>query len=167
MAAKKQATWSIHRPESFTKKKAKGKLMKRRSKSRRTSQRTGAAAVEFALVAPLFLVFLFGTIEMGRLALARNVLANASREAARFAIIEGADEQDVIDLAEHFATVGSVEGVTATVTYENSTASVRVSIPFNEISWLPGAWFLRDQTLAATTTMRIESIEVVSTGSGS
>lgn len=133
-------------------------------KSRRNHKRTGAAAVEFALVAPLFLIFLFGTIEMGRLALARNVLANASREAARFAIIEGADEGSVIELAKHYSSIGSVEGVTASVTYDNSTATVRVSIPFNEISWLPGAWFLRDQTLAATTTMRLESIEVTSGG---
>ncbi len=141
--------------------------MKNHVKFRRKSNRPGAAAVEFALVAPLFLVFLFGTIEMGRLALARNVLANASREAARFAIIEGATEGSVIELAEHYASIGTVEGVTATVTYSGSTASVRVSIPFNEISWLPGSWFLRDQTLAATTTMRMESIEVTSQGNGS
>jgi hypothetical protein len=38
--------------------------------------------------------------------------------------------------------------------------SVTVSIPFSDVRWLPGAWFLRDQTLSSTTTMRKETIEV-------
>ncbi len=129
-------------------------------KQRTKSGRRGAAAVEFALVAPVFLVFLFGTIELGRLALSRNVITNASREGARLAIIEGATDEDVKSTAEHFATVGSVDNVTVTVDRDDTTVSVTVSILFKDVSWLPNAWFLRDQTLASTTTMRQESITV-------
>ncbi len=140
--------------------------MNRRLTKTSIQRRSGAAAVEFALVAPLFLVFLFGTIELGRLALARNVIANSSREAARLAIIEGAQASDVIATAQYYASVGSVDNVTATMTESDSTVTVTVSIPFREVSWLPGPWFLKDQTLSATTTMRKETIEVTTTGNG-
>lgn len=124
--------------------------------------RRGAAAVEFALIAPVFLVFLFGTIELGRLALARNVIANASREGARLAIVEGATEADIRETAEHFAAVAGVENVTVSLEDNDATVTVTVSVLFRDVSWLPDAWFLRDQTLAATTTMRKETIEITS-----
>jgi len=47
----------------------------------------GAMAVEFALVAPIFLLLLFATIELGIYLHDRQVLANAAREAARVGII--------------------------------------------------------------------------------
>lgn len=48
---------------------------------------TGAIAVEFALVAPIFFLLLFATIELGIYLHDRQVLANAAREAARFGIV--------------------------------------------------------------------------------
>lgn len=126
----------------------------------RKNKRRGTAAVEFALVAPIFMLFLFGTIELGRLALARNVLANASREAARFAVIQGATESGIIAIAEQYASAGSVEGIATEVDETDSMVTVEVSISFADVSWLPGTWFLRDQVLSATTTMRKESIEI-------
>lgn len=47
----------------------------------------GASAVEFALVLPLLLILLFGTIEFGLLMYDKAVLTNACREGARFGII--------------------------------------------------------------------------------
>jgi Flp pilus assembly protein TadG len=136
--------------------------MKTLSRKRNQCRNRGAAAVEFALVAPVFIMFLFGTVELGRLALARNVLANASREAARYAVIEGATTDGVEEVAEQFAEAGSVNGVTTTVTWSDATVTVNVSIPFSEVSWLPGTWFLGDQTLAGETTMRRERVEISS-----
>ena len=52
-----------------------------RTRDLRTKSR-GVAAVEFALVAPLFLLFLFGMIEFGRMVMVQQVLTNASREGA-------------------------------------------------------------------------------------
>jgi Flp pilus assembly protein TadG len=49
----------------------------------RFSQR-GAAAVEFALIAPLLFVLLFGIIEFGAVLYNKAVIGNASREAARY-----------------------------------------------------------------------------------
>jgi hypothetical protein len=53
--------------------------------------RTGQAMVEFALVAPLFFLLLFGIIEAGRFVFYHEILANATREGARYAIVNGAN----------------------------------------------------------------------------
>jgi Flp pilus assembly protein TadG len=46
----------------------------------------GASAVEFALVLPLLLVFVFGIIEFGIMLYDKAIITNASREGARVAI---------------------------------------------------------------------------------
>lgn len=45
----------------------------------------GASAVEFAIIAPLLFVLLFGIIEFGAVLYNQAVITNASREAARYA----------------------------------------------------------------------------------
>lgn len=47
----------------------------------------GAAAVEFALVAPLLLLLLTGAVEYGLIFYNQHIITNASREAARFGIV--------------------------------------------------------------------------------
>lgn len=47
--------------------------------------------VEFALVAPLFFILLFGIIEAGRFIFYYETLSHATREGARFAIVNGAN----------------------------------------------------------------------------
>src|SRR6186997_2449361 len=51
----------------------------------------GQALVEFALVAPMFFLLLFGIIEAGRFIFYYEVLNNATREGARYAIVNGAN----------------------------------------------------------------------------
>jgi Flp pilus assembly protein TadG len=46
--------------------------------------------VEFAIIGPLFLLMLFGIIEMGRLMWTRHELVNATREGSRYAMVHGA-----------------------------------------------------------------------------
>lgn len=50
----------------------------------------GQALPEFALVVPLFVMLLFGIIEAGRFIFYYETLANATREGARYAIVNGA-----------------------------------------------------------------------------
>lgn len=45
--------------------------------------RSGAAAVEFALVLPIFLLLLFGIIQFGSVLFIHNNMVNAAREAVR------------------------------------------------------------------------------------
>lgn len=47
----------------------------------------GQALVEVALVAPLFFLLVFGTIDIGRVIWANDAVANAAREGARYASV--------------------------------------------------------------------------------
>jgi Flp pilus assembly protein TadG len=47
--------------------------------------------VEFAMVAPIFFLILFGIIEAGRFIFYYETLHNATREGARYAIVNGAN----------------------------------------------------------------------------
>lgn len=49
----------------------------------------GQGLVEFALVLPLFTIILLGMIDVGRVIWANNTVANAAREAARYAAVHG------------------------------------------------------------------------------
>lgn len=49
----------------------------------RKNSRSGMAAVEFAMVAPAFFLFLFGIIETGVIFFAQSALTNATNDAAR------------------------------------------------------------------------------------
>jgi len=50
--------------------------------------RKGTAIVEFAILLPLLLVIIFGTIEFGLLMYNKQVITNASREGARAGIVQ-------------------------------------------------------------------------------
>jgi len=56
----------------------------------------GQAIVEMALVLPVLLLCLFGTLDLGRAVYAQFTLANAVREGARRAIIETVPNSEVI-----------------------------------------------------------------------
>lgn len=60
-----------------------------RSPARRGSR--GQALAEFAIVAPVFFLLLFGIIEAGRFIFYYEILNNATREGARYAIVNGAN----------------------------------------------------------------------------
>ncbi len=55
--------------------------MKRQRVTKR-QRRSGAAAVEFALVAPLLVLITFGSIDIGGLLQVSQLVSNASREGA-------------------------------------------------------------------------------------
>lgn len=56
---------------------------------RRTRRERGAAAVEFALIAPLLLMLVFGIVDFGWMLMKANLVNNASRDAARVASLAG------------------------------------------------------------------------------
>lgn len=51
----------------------------------------GAVLVEFAIILPVLILVLFGTIEFGLLLFNQNVITNASREGARAGIVNRSD----------------------------------------------------------------------------
>jgi hypothetical protein len=57
--------------------------------TQRRDRTVGQSLVEFALVLPIFLAILIGMVDVGRAIWANNAVANAAREAARYAIVHG------------------------------------------------------------------------------
>lgn len=133
--------------------------------------RQGAAAVEFALVAPVFLVMVFGMIEFGRAVMVQQLLVNAAREGVRVAVLDGTTAAVAQAKATSYLSTGGVSGATVSVMNENyasvepSTIGygkpviVKTSVPFTSVSWLPSPWFLRSKTLTATAIMRRETVQ--------
>jgi Flp pilus assembly protein TadG len=129
-------------------------------------KRRGAAAVEFAVVAPVFLLLVFGMIEYGRMVMVQQVLTNASREGARCAVLDGTTHQDVVDTVTGYLNSGSIQGANITVTPTNpedagfgDPVTVTVDIDFVDVSWLPSPMYLQGENLRATTVMRRECVQ--------
>lgn len=123
--------------------------------------RHGAAAVEFAVVAPLLLLILLGVWELGRIIHVSQVLLNANRDGARLAAqanvvtISGAyvqiDRQQVIDSMKSSLIGNGITNLT-NATFEfvfldgsptrepyqgkkNERFRVKIVIPYDNIRW--------------------------------
>jgi Flp pilus assembly protein TadG len=59
-------------------------------------RRRGVALVEFAFVALLFMMLLFGIIEYCRLIFTQQVMFNAVREGARFAVVNSGGDPNLV-----------------------------------------------------------------------
>ena len=144
---------------------ANNRTSRRANTLRPTRDRRGAAATEFAVVAPVFLLLIIGILELGRALMVQQVLINASRVGARRAITIGASAADVESAVEEYAASVAVPGVDVSVTPDPSSAvagqtvSVTTSIAFQDVSWIPSPWFLGGKTLTASSLMRKEGFE--------
>lgn len=134
----------------------------------RTSRRNrrGAAVVEFAVVAPVFIMLVFGMIEYGRMVMVQQLLTNASREGARMGILDGATTSSVQTAVTTYLSNASVTGATVTVNPNppssagyGAPVTVTVSIPFSQVSWIPTPMFLSGTTLTASSVMRRETVQ--------
>jgi len=122
--------------------------------------------VEFAVVAPLFFLLVFGMIEFGRMVMVQQIITNGSREGARVAVLDGATSGEVVAAVDAYLENASIEGAEVSVTPNPPSSAgygepvtVVVSIPFNQVSWLPSPMFLGGNTMTATTVMRRETVQ--------
>ena len=129
-------------------------------------KRRGASVVEFAVVAPVFILLVFGMIEYGRMLMVQQVLTNASREGARRAVLDGTLTSDVEAVINEYLASGSVSGASISVTPDPPSSAgfgepvtVAISVPFDQVSWLPSPMFLGGKQLSSTTVMRRESVQ--------
>lgn len=123
----------------------------------------GSVLVEFVLSFLLFfLVTLVGIMDLGQGIWAHNVLAHASHEAARFAIVRGADslspatESDIRDFVRSRTTFLDSSSVNVSVTWTpdtspGSTVEIQASYTFQPLI----ATFLPDIPLSSTAQMVI------------
>lgn len=141
-------------------------ILRRDRCSKPACNRRGAAAIEFAIVAPLLLLIVFGIIEFGRMIMVQQILTNASREGARRAVIENTTNAEVVDLVDNYLSNASIAGATVTVQPADLSmigfgdpVTVSIEIPFDAVSWGGSAWFLGGSTFTASSTMRGERMQ--------
>jgi Flp pilus assembly protein TadG len=123
--------------------------------------RRGVAAVEFALVAPIFVAFAMGFVEFGRALAVQQMLTNASRAGARVAAKDSTvSVSDVQSAVGSYLSGARISGATTTVSpaslagvQDGEPVTVVVSIPFQQVSWLPSPWLLGDARLQASSVM--------------
>ena len=117
-------------------------------------RRRGVTAVEFALVAPVFFLFVLGAIEVGRGIMVAHQLTSAARDACRAGVIAGTDDAAIKKVATDALAAQGVTGVTATVKVNGTEANastartndlltVTVTVPVSEVTWVPGGSFLK------------------------
>jgi Flp pilus assembly protein TadG len=132
--------------------------------------RRGAAAVEFAFVAPVFILLVFGMIEFGRAIMVQQVMTNAAREGARVAVLDSTTptHDTVVSKVTTYLQNSGISGATVTLNPTEPTAStvkngdpitVTITIPYTSVSWMPSPWFLKTTTLTARSVMRRESVQ--------
>lgn len=79
----------------------------------------GAAATEFAILLPVFLMILFGIIEFGMMMYGREIVTNAAREGARAGIVQGPPKRtsgEITTIANNYLTGTGVNQADVTFT---------------------------------------------------
>lgn len=131
-------------------------------------KRRGAAVVEFAIVAPLFFLLIFGMIEYGRMVMVQQVITNASREGARRAVLDGATAAEVQTTVNNYLTSAGIDSNPEYVTLDpadpgaagyRQAVTVSVTVPFSDVSWIPAPLYLGGTDLSASTVMSKESVQ--------
>ncbi len=116
----------------------------------------GAAAVEMAFALPIFLLFIYGIIELA--------VADAARDGARYAMVRGsaspqpASSSDIATYVKGRLALGAAAQATVSVSYNpnnnpGGTVTVQVSYPFSPL--MPGFGYLASMTVSASSQMTI------------
>lgn len=93
----------------------------------------GYAAVETALIMPVFLLILMGVIDFGRLYWTQSTVSSAANEGARMAILADAADADVLATVNEWLDRGGVPQapvVEISPRAPGQPVSVRVSVSF-------------------------------------
>ena len=143
----------------------------------------GAAAVEFALVAPVLILLVFGIVSFGFMLSFRQAMSQATAEGSRAAAVapasftdaqvEGVAREAVNDALESYgvscqgaslvrdtATAGSCSVVTASCSHQSSRSCVTVTLGYDyrdhsPIPNVPGVSLLMPATLGYSSTTQV------------
>src|SRR4051795_2008796 len=103
----------------------------------RGTRRSGAAAVEMAVVSPLLITLLLGQIEAARLGMVAQLLTTAAREGCRVAVISGSTQTDVQNRVNTVLNGSGISVGTVTPSPSNwataaggTAITVSVSVPY-------------------------------------
>lgn len=131
--------------------------------NRHRTSRNGAAAVEFAVTAPIFFLFLLAAFEFGWLNVMRHTADNAAYEAARAAMVPGATAADATAKANGLLNIVGARGATvkitpATITTATTQVTVAIDLPMKK-NGLITPRFTGKTTLHSESTLKTERSE--------
>jgi Flp pilus assembly protein TadG len=131
-----------------------------RSRITRTRSRRGATAVEFALTAPIFFLFLLAAFEFGWMNVIRHTADNAAYEAARTIIVPGATAAEARNKANGLLRIVGARGATitvtpSTVTTDTEEVTVAIDVPMRR-NGLITPRFTKKSTIHSESTLRTE-----------
>ena len=139
-------------------------------------RRYGTATVEFALVLPILMSLVLGIIEVGRIVMISQMVAEASREACRLAVLSGVTSAAVTSEAQLYLTAAGIPTSAVTTTITGQTVSggsvdqtinlatipegyavkVKVQVDYAKAAWITPQTF-SVPTISASTVMRKEA----------
>jgi len=91
--------------------------------TQRNHDQAGASAVEFALVAPIFIILVFGVISFGIVFAQNLALGNGAREAARSAVVENRTCGQIRTTATDAANSIAMQGADVTVSIKRGQSA--------------------------------------------
>jgi Flp pilus assembly protein TadG len=111
------------------------------------------AAVEFAILAPVFFMLILALIELGRGIMVRHMLTNAARAGCRVGVLEGKGNTDVTAAVNRTLNIVGISGDAVMITVNDGggdvlnanpddEVTVVVSVPVSGVTWLPGGRYL-------------------------
>jgi len=126
----------------------------------RRQRRTGATAVEFALVAPIFFMFIAASFEFSRLNVIRHTADNAAYEAARKAIVPGATSAEAVTKANDTLRVVNTVGAVVTVNPttlgpDTEEVTVTVNVLMDQNGWIIPR-LIGSRTIQSSSTLQTE-----------
>ena len=132
------------------------------SEIRKRRKRRAVAAIECAIVLPVFIFTVLGIVELGRAIMVHQILTNGAREGARRAVIPGANDDQIYDIIDNYMAGTTISGHSRTITPSLADAqphdplTVTVSVPYGEVDFGVIYWLSPDAEMSATVTMRKE-----------
>jgi Flp pilus assembly protein TadG len=113
-----------------------------RHSAKRRLPRQGVAAVEFALIAPVFFMLALGIVEFGRMLMVQSIITNAARIGARQAILSSGTTSNVDTAVSNYLSAAKISGATTTISPSLSptpsagtAVTVTVSVPCSSVAW--------------------------------
>ncbi len=124
-------------------------------------QRAGAAAVEFAVVAPMFVAILLGTIEACSMIFLRQTTEMAAFEAARVSIVTQSTTAQVETAAKAVLDTRKVKDYTVSITpkdFQNAPygtfVRVEVRVPCEKNSLIPSLFYKSKEIVGSVDMMK-------------
>lgn len=122
--------------------------------------RSGVAAVEFSIIAPLLFLMVFGCIELCRALMSTQSLEEAARSGCRVAVLTGATTKEIeTEVRRILAPVNlgtfsmQIQPTNVAMAERWTPVTVRVTASFDSMAWLPMPRFLGGKTYTASCTL--------------